>query len=270
MSSPVTVLVPTSTIPSHPDMSRVDHLVRHVRQYPALADAEILFLVDGLRAEQAERSPDYEEYKQRLIWRCIRDPAWHSCLPIVFDAWQHQGCMARRAMEQVKTPLALWCEHDMWPIGEIPWAGFFAALQRPDVNSIRLYLQPTIIDAHRHLYPGYPTPEIVEGVPLLRTKVWSGNVHLAKADWYRWLLDTFFGWESRTYLEEVLYYARIDRVAQGIDSEDRWGTWIYFPDEGNLQRSETHDGREQDQKFSRVIAYDGPTPKGAPQPRRYV
>lgn len=269
MTLPVTVLVPTSTIPSHPETERVRELVRHVRAYPDLAAAEIMFLVDGLRAEQAERAPRYEEYKRRLLHLCNWDLAWQGCVPIVFETWQHQGCMARRALDQVRTPYVLWCEHDMWPIGEIPWSGFCAALEHPEVKSIRLCLQHALRNDHLYLYPGHPKATLIDGVPLLRTMAYSGNLHFARADWFRWLMDTFFGWDSRTYLEEVLYYARIDRVRQGIDVEDDWGTWLYFPT-GSLCRSETHDGRESDSKFDRVIAYDGPTPAGAPQPHRYT
>jgi len=269
MPSPVTVLVPTSTIPSHPSMERVTHLLHHVRHYPALSEATILFMCDGLRPEQVERGPSYEEYKRQLLHRCNWDPAWHDCLPMVFDEWQHQGCMVRRALDHVRTPYVLFCEHDMWPIGDIPWEGFFRALQRHGVNSIRLCLSHALRPDHLYLYPGHPTPAVIEGVPLLKTMAWSGNIHLARTDWYWRLMNTYFGWESRTYLEEVLYYARIDRVKQGIDPEHAWGTWIYFP-AGSLCRSETHDGRESDSKFDRVIAYDGETPKGAPQPHRYT
>jgi len=265
---PVTVLVPTSTIPSHPAMDRVEELVRRVRGYRDLAEATILFMIDGLRPEQAERVGTYEEYKRRLINRCNWDREWRSCLPVVFDEWQHCACMTRRALDYVRSPLILYLEHDMWPVGEIPWAQMFEALQQPGVNSIRLSMVPEIHPDHRHLYPGYRVPVNVCGVPLLKTWQWSQQPHLARTDCYRQWMNTYFGWESRTGIEEVLYSAMVNRIMQKVDPEEAWGVWIYGP-EGSLVRCETRDGRGTDSKFTRWIKYDGETPTWAPAPHTY-
>lgn len=265
---PVTVLVPTSTIPSHPSMDRVEELVRRVRAYPAMTDAPILFMVDGLRPEQAERAATYEEYKRRLVARCNWDREWRGCYTLVFDAFEHCACMTRKALGLVRSPLVFYLEHDMWPTGTIPWSAMFKALQQPGVNSIRLSMIDEIPPGHRHLYPGYRVPVEVCDVPLLKTWQWSQQPHLARTQWYQELMDTYFGWESRTGIEEVLYCAMVNRIMQGIDSEATWGVWVYGP-EGSLVRCETRDGRQGDSKFTRWIRYDGETPTWAPAPHTY-
>lgn len=268
MIHPVTILVPTSTIPAHPSTDRVDELVARVRSYRSLQEAPVLFMVDGLRPEQDERGATYEEYKRRLIAKCSRDPVWRGCYPLVFDSWQHCACMTRKALEYVHSPLIFYLEHDMWPVGDIPWSQMFEALKQPGVNSIRLHLWEEVFPEHRHLFPGYRVPDDICGVPLLKTLAWSQQPHLARTDWYRGLMDTYFGWKCRTGIEEVLYPAMVNRILQGVDGFADWGVYLYGP-EGSLCRCATRDGREGDSKFTRWISYDGKPPVLAPPEHTY-
>jgi hypothetical protein len=196
---------------------------------------------------------------------------------VIFNEWQHCGLMTRKVLESgiVRSPTVLYLEQDMWPVGDVPWQGMVRALEHPDVDCIRLSMCPDVIPEHRHLYPGWRRPEYRNGnVPLQRTYAWSQQAHLAKTDWYRDICTTYFGLESRTGLEEVLYVAEVHHLINGIDTGKNWGTWLYCP-EGNIQRSDTRDGRQSttagtfDSKYSRRISYDGPTPPGAPSPCEY-
>jgi hypothetical protein len=66
---PVAVLIPTSPIPSHPSTEMIETTIASVKEQ--LPDAPIILMIDGIRPEQAELRPAYEEYTRRILWRCL-------------------------------------------------------------------------------------------------------------------------------------------------------------------------------------------------------
>jgi hypothetical protein len=255
--------MPTSPVPSNPSTAMIEDTIRRIRAYPDLRDAEILIMVDGVRAEQEHRRPAYEEYTRRLIDLCNWSPDFRGCLPVVFDEHLHQGMMTRRTLELVRTPLLFFCEHDMWPEGPIDFAGLARAMHnRDDVKVIRLYRDAEMYHSHREMLLD-ETRQDIEGVPLVRTIQWSQNPHLAKTDLYREIITQHFGQRSRTMIEDVLHGTLANAGKAGWD---RWGLWLYAPEEigGNLRRCGFVNGRDEDPKFPMTIAYDGERPTGAP------
>ena len=68
VESTITVIVPTSVIPSHPSTSIIEKTIADIRSQ--LPNAEIIITIDGLRDEQKDRHGDYQEYIRRLLWMC--------------------------------------------------------------------------------------------------------------------------------------------------------------------------------------------------------
>ena len=258
----ITVLMPTSVIPSHPDTSMIAETIRSVRKQ--LPNAEIILMIDGVRQEQSDRKADYDEYVRRLIWKCNHE--WTNVLPIVSINHQHQANITRMALGHVKTPAVLFVEHDTPLVGEIDWDGLCDVVGSGDMNVIRLSHESN------HLFDLYRDKMLDDGpvmygnVPLVRTSQWSQRPHLAATAFYETIIDTYFGPESRTMIEDVMHgvvdYAYRE---QGEVGWSRYKVAVYAPD-GDIKRSDNLDGRKSDPKFDMKFAYRGDTPEGAPAP----
>ena len=61
LSSEITVVIPTSVLPSHPSTKIIDETIENVRVH--LPNCDILLQIDGLRDEQLDRKADYDKYK---------------------------------------------------------------------------------------------------------------------------------------------------------------------------------------------------------------
>ena len=69
---PVTVLISSSPINSHPETrSIVDETIASVRWH--FKDAPIILMCDGVRPEQEHRRADYEQYKKNLITKMLTE-----------------------------------------------------------------------------------------------------------------------------------------------------------------------------------------------------
>jgi len=217
---PVTVLMPTSPIPSHPSTEMIEDSIRKIRAYPELARAEIIIMVDGVREEQLDWVPAYEEYKRRLVELCDWDPDFEGCFPLIFEEHTHQANMMRRALEMVRTPHVFFCEHDTWPCGDIPWPNLFEALKEERVNSIRLFMRDGIDPMWGYLFDD--EAQVVAGAPLTRTRQWSGRPHLARTEWYRRLIEKFFEPDVRAFVESTM-------ICTADCPWEDFCLWVYTP-----------------------------------------
>lgn len=261
----ITVLMPTSPIPSHPDTAVIEETYASIRA--RLPAAEVIVMFDGVRSEQYERRREYEEYQRRVLRLCNFE--WRNVVPLRFDRHAHQANMTRRALDLVRTRTVLFIEHDTPLLGDIPWDELVDVIASGQASVVRLHHEAEVLEPHRHLMLD-TTPQKVAGagelVPLLRTAQWSQRPHLASTGFYRAMLEHYFGTESRTMIEDVMHGV-VDRAwrEEGLPGWDRFRMWMYAPD-GDMKRSTHLDGRGDDPKFEMVYAYDGPTPKGAPAP----
>lgn len=234
----ITVLVPTSPIPSHPSTAIIDATLESL-DCAGLGECQVIVMADGVRTEQADRASDYASYLARLVMGGANLYAAPEFL--------HQAEMTRRALEQVATPLILFVEHDTPLTGEIPWLSMCAAIESGDADVVRLHHEAAILEPHRYLTAG--RRRNVHGVPLVATAQWSQRPHLASAEWYRWMLDTYFGPHARTMIEDRIY----SEIATPWVERREWGKvcklWMYAPTEGSWKRSEHLDGRAGDDKF---------------------
>lgn len=241
MGERITVLMPTSPIPSHPSTAMIEKTIMSVRE--RLPMSEIIVMADGVRPELEHRREAYEEYLESLIWLCRK---WKA-VPLVFTDHQHQANMTRRALELVRTPLVLFVEHDTPLTGEIPWRQLGYFILNDDFHVVRFHHEQTIPDPHRWLMRGTVTMEKDgQALRFQRTVQWSQRPHLARTERYREWVEKFFPVTSRTMLEDRLH---------GIVANSEWEEFkigIYAP-RGSIQRSLHLNGREGDSKYEELM-----------------
>ncbi|AHH20836.1 hypothetical protein NONO_c60600 [Nocardia nova SH22a] len=242
--SPITVLVSSSPIPSHPSTELIEETIESIRE--RLPDSEIILMLDGIRPEQDHRRAAYEAYIQAVLE--LADHQWRNVLPLISDEHQHQGGCTARALEHVRTPLILYVEHDTPLTGGIPFDDLADVVLAGDANVIRFHHETRILDEHRYLMLDQET-QLVRGVPMQRTIQWSQRPHLASLAWYRGFLARCFPAGERDFIEDRAYGLLVNDHGRDGDMGWRgWRTWIYTP-EGNVQRSYHTDGRDGERKY---------------------
>lgn len=237
--SDISVIIPTSVLPSHPSLAIIEETISTVRHH--LPDSEIILQIDGLRDEQQDRKADYDAYKTAILWKCLHE--YTNVLPVVFDELHHQSWMLRETIDQVKTPLLLYVEGDcpLTPDREIPWEELSKMIYSGDANTVRLHHENVIPTEHDYLMLG------TEG-NFTRTYQWSQRPHLSSVLYYKdvvlptlpaanFIEDTFHGVVANDYLQH------------GQIGWNKHRLWIYTP-KGGIQRSYTTDGRQGGLKFT--------------------
>jgi hypothetical protein len=241
----VTAVMTTSPIESHPSTEIVARVLDSIRFH--LGDIEVLLLCDGIRVPEHEyRRERYEAYKLKMRDRPdIRMMTWSDSI--------QQVRMVREALPTVKTPLILYIEHDFTlTLDPIDWEGIINALQQERVNVVRLHNGDEIHPLHQHLMEGMfegadghhggvkvREPEIICGVPMIRTVQFWGAPHLARTDWYREQLNKL----------APDAYAEIEPALYGPISYLPWEQFkiaIYAPSEPSMRRSQHLGGRGHD------------------------
>lgn len=240
----VTVLIPTSPIESHPSTEIIDQTVQSVRE--RLPDSEIILLIDGVREEQEEKRANYTEYTRRLLWKAKE---WGNVYPMLFETHHHQANMTREALKHVRTPTILFVEHDTPLTGDIPFEEMVEVIENYEVNLIRFHHEAQVLDVHKHLMLD-EEPQLINGIPLLRTAQWSQRPHLASTEFYKHILETYFPPTGSTMIEDKIYGV-IENAwfVRGVSGWNDFRIWMYSP-EGDIKRSLNLDGRGQENKYS--------------------
>lgn len=241
----ITVLVPTSPIPSHPSTDILEETISTIRTH--LPDNEIILMFDGVREEQDDRRADYENYTYRVLWKCLHE--WKNVLPVIFDEHQHQANMTKETLRQVQTPLILFVEHDtpLTPDREIPFREMSEAVLTGQADLVRLHHEALIHPEHKHLM--FDTePQIIAGIPMMRTQQWSQRPHVSSAAFYKRILaDYFYG--NKTMIEDKMYGVLEEACRDGVMGWYNFRLWVYTP-EGDIKRSYHTDGREGEPKWA--------------------
>jgi len=255
----MTVLIPTSPIPSHP---RPNIIVKTIQSIRERTDAEILIMCDGVREEQRDRSEDYASYLRTLLQLCER---YDNVTPIVYGEHLHQAEMLRRTLELVNSTFLLYVEHDTPLEGDIPFDEILAEMDAASLNLMRFSHESEILDVHKHLT--FADKVYGDHAPYVRTLQWSQRPHIAHRHMYGRILQDFFHPSARTMIEDVMH--GITENSAVTEGELGWRAWkmgIYHP-EGGIRRSHHLDGRETEDKYPMRFAYpNGRIPDGAPRP----
>lgn len=241
---PVTVLIPTSPIASHPATDIIEETIASVRFHHP--DAEIIVMCDGVRPEQEHYRPRYAEYLERLAWLALRDGR---ILPVVHGEHLHQAEMTRRALDLVDSPLVLFVEHDTPLVTDEPidWPALQAACLS-EVDLVRFHYETWVHPEHEHLMLDVE-PQDVADAPLLRTVQWSQRPHLANTGWYRKVVNDNFPPGYVGMIEDRMHSVVHTAWREfGLAGWDRYRLAMYAP-RPNLKRSLHLDGRGADEKW---------------------
>lgn len=240
MKDHITIVIPTSVLPSHPDTKIIDQTIRDVRVH--LPDCEIIMQIDGLREEQADRKEAYDEYKTNVLWKCLHQ--WENVIPVVFDELHHQTDMLRETINLIRTPLMLYIEGDcpLTPDREIDWQKCVDFIYDGYANTIRFHHENVIPKEHDNLMLG----GIETG--FRKTVQWSQRPHLSDVQYYKDIVLPNVG--SKTFIEDGFHGIVLnDYHNKGMLGWNRHRLWIYHPQK-NIQRSYTTDGREGTRKYT--------------------
>ena len=239
----VTIVIPTSVLPSHPKTFIIDETIAAIRSH--FPDNEIILQMDGLREERMSRKLDYDEYKNRILWKCLHE--WKNVLPIIFNQYSHQTTMMKKTIGFIDTAAMLYVEGDapLTPDCEIDWQKCLDMLEDKKANTIRFHFEAQIPEPHKHLMFG-----LEDG--FMKTAQWSQRPHLSTVRYYKDIVLPFS--DEKTFIEDR-FHGRVqdDCFPYDIFSEEGWNQhklWIYHP-EGHIKRSYHLDGREGTQKFTK-------------------
>ena len=234
----VTIVIPTSPIPSHPSTGVLDATLASLDEV-GLGGCEVILTADGVRPEQANRAGAYYDYLRAVTDRASRTGT--RIVPIVHRTHQHQARMMRDALDHVRTPLVLYVEHDTPLVDPIDWPTVIGPLMLDLVDVIRFYPEERLEPQHAYLME---EPITLGGTRFVPTVQWSQRPHLAQRAYYRRILDDHFDPEERWMIED-----RMHSVAQ---SEQGHRILIYADDAPGrgIQRSAHLDGRGADPKWT--------------------
>lgn len=237
---PITVIIPTSVLPSHPSTEIIDETIAGIRAH--LPDAEIIMQIDGLRDEQSDRQDAYDLYKTRVLWKCLHE--WKNVTPVVFDGLHHQTDMLRATIDLVKTPLLLYVEGDapLTPDRPIDWQLCIDKILSGEANTVRFHHENVIPLEHEDLMLG-PVED-----DFRKTYQWSQRPHLSSTVYYK---DTVIPTLPDTTFIEDSFHGVVanDWFQSGMLGWYKHRLWIYHPHNG-IQRSYTTDGRSGGLKFT--------------------
>jgi hypothetical protein len=238
----VTIVIASSVLASHPNTDIIDETINSIRVH--FPDNEIIMQIDGLRKEQKNRKKDYDEYKNRILWKCLHE--YKNVIPFIFEEHSHQTNMMRETIREIKTPLMLYVEADapLTPDVAVDWEKCLDMFEYEKANTIRFHFEASIPEPHKHLMLG-----LEDG--FMKTSQWSQRPHLTRVSYYKNIVLP--SCKDKFFIEDTFHgKVQDDILPYGYFNEDGWNThklWIYHP-EGNIKRSYHLDGREGGRKFT--------------------
>lgn len=238
-----TVLIPTSPIPSNPSLDIILETIDSIRAH---TDNEILIMIDGVRPEQENMKPDYQEFTRRLL---AETNVRKNITPILFEEHMHQSGMTRKTLPLVKTDKILFVEHDtpITPDRKIPFDKLAKAIDDGKANLIRLHHEALILDVHKYLMIGESEDD------LSPTIQWSQRPHLASKSFYEKIVNEYIPIEAKTMIEDCMY-GKLEEAYRhrGKVGWNDFKVWIYTP-KGDIKRSYHTDGREGLPKYEETF-----------------
>lgn len=235
----ITVIIPSSVIPMHPSTAVIDETIASIRHH--LPDAEIILQLDGLREEQQDRKDDYDEYKKRILWKCLHE--WHNVLPVIFEEHEHQSNMMQKTIDLIKTPLMLYVEADAPLVTDekIDWHKCERFILDGHANTIRFHFEAQVPEPHKHLM-------LKQKGDFLQTIQWSQRPMLSSLAYYKSVVLPAV--PEKSFIEDHFHgVVQSDYYEDGELGWYRHRLWIYHPGK-NIKRSYHLDGRAGTRKFT--------------------
>jgi len=236
----VTIVIPTSVSPIHPSTEIIDAVISGVRKY--FPDNEIILQIDGLRDEQQHRKEQYDEYKNRVLWKCLHE--WKNVLPIVFDYHEHQSNMMSKTIDLIRTQLMLYNEGDIALKDDldVDWKEVLNMFKNDKAYTVRFYSYHYKIEpAHEHLM-------LKQNGNYIQTFQWSQQPHISRVDYYR---NVVLPNTTPNLFIEDKFYGKI--FADCHETLGRWKEhklWLYNPIGKDIRIVNNLDGRKGLRKFT--------------------
>lgn len=191
----ITVIIPTSPIPSHPSTEVIERAIDSIRLH--LPDSRILILADGIRQEMQHRKDQYLEYIRRL-YALAREKYSHIDV-VPFPLHRQQAGMLKWVMDDIHTPLLMFFEHDATLDDKpIEWDAIKALLFSSEANTVRFYW-------HQELHPEHSHLMLDRFGPFVKTVQWSSWPHVSRTSFYQRILAQHFADDDKKMTETVLY-----------------------------------------------------------------
>jgi hypothetical protein len=151
-------------------------------------------------------------------------------------------------------PFMCFVEHDTPLVNDIPFDEVVQTLQMYKLSLMRFSHESEVLEPHRYMFlDERPIMGAIRGVPFVRTCQWSQRPHVARTDFYREILDTYFTLEDVTMIEDVIHgkvWSGKRMTRQQMEYQwERWRLALYHPLEGTIQRSDHTDGRAGEAKY---------------------
>lgn len=241
MDKDITVIIPTSVIPSHPETFIIEETINSIRHH--LPDSEIILQVDGIRDEQNDREDDYNEYITKVLWYCLHK--WKNVIPVLFDEHSHQTTMMKKTIDLIKTPLMLYVEADCPFVidRKIDFEKCVEKIYSGDANTVRFHFEGVIPTVHNHLMLNRDR----EG--FTKTIQWSQRPHLSSVIYYK---DTVLPTVKEKFFIEDTFHGVVmnDYNDHGLLGWNKHRLWLYTPDIDNTKYTYHLDGRNGGLKFT--------------------
>jgi hypothetical protein len=237
----ITIVIPTSVSPVHPSTEIIDEVIRSIRQY--FPHNEIVLQVDGLREEQVHRKEMYDEYKNRILWKCIHE--WKNVLPIIFEEHSHQSNMMKDTIDLIKTPLMFYIEGDIALKDnlDVPWQDILDMLDAKKAYTVRFYTFNKSIEPDHMYLMGNQVGDFIQ------TSQWSQQPHISSVPYYR---DIVLPNTTPKLFIEDRYYSKV--LTDCHSRRGGWFThrlWLYNPTtKDDIRIVNNLDGRRGLKKFT--------------------
>lgn len=237
----VTIVIPTSVSPVHPSTEIIDEVIRSVRQY--FPDNEIILQIDGLRKEQKHRKEQYDEYKNRVLWKCLHE--YNNVLPVVFDKHSHQSTMMEETIDMINTPVMFYIEGDiaLQDNLDIDWQHIMDMLDSDTAYTVRFY------SFNKFIEPSHMYLMLEQEGDFIKSFQWSQQPHLSHVKYYR---DVVLPNTVPNLFIEDKFYGKV--FADCHETLDRWDEhrlWLYNPqDKDDIRVVNNLDGRKGLKKFT--------------------
>jgi len=203
LDNEVTILIPTSPIPRHPDTGLIEQCVSSIRHY--FSTARVIIMADGVRPQVEHRRQQYAEYLERLSRLCGEQKLGNTILKI-FSSHSQQAVMTRNTLHHdVTTPLILFVEHDaiLRPDPPINFDAIFWQLLNGGVNLVRFYNWDDIWHEHQYLMRDELSHD---GARFVKTVQYSQWPLVSRTDYHVELLKRSIPEHARTMIEPAVYY----------------------------------------------------------------
>lgn len=246
-SEQITVCIPTSPIPRHPDTSMIENTIKSIRFH--LPESPIIIMADGVRPNVEHRRWQYKGYTEHLK-QMIQDGELQNVCLSDWVPYTQQAKMMRETLDiLVTTPYVLFCEHDGELVTNfnprdgqsitrpedchIAWQDILDLLASGGANMVRFYAWDEIHHAHAHLMCG----QMIQGASkFIKTTQYSQWPHIARTDFYKKMLADHFAPDAIKMIEIGMY------GPVGAAAWDQYRIVIYYPD-GNARRFYHRNGR---------------------------